>query len=55
MGEWRYRSTRLKLGARWEWQTSRSSRFPLGIYLMWDWVGPTADLDAVARKKFLPL
>jgi hypothetical protein len=61
MGEWRYSSTILDLGIRWMWVVSVTPR-PLysrggvtGTRWIGGWVDPRVGLDAVDKRKILPL
>jgi hypothetical protein len=61
MGEWRYNSTDLDLALDGgEWSASRPCRFTPGEitpcnHCIGGWVGPKAGLDAVKKRKILPL
>jgi hypothetical protein len=57
---WRYDSTILDLGTRWRWSASRPDRFTPGEIApstdwIGGWVGSRAGLDAVEKRKTLPL
>jgi hypothetical protein len=55
-GEWRYSFTILDLGTRWRWVISLTpGEITPGTNWIGDWVGPTAGLDAVEKRKPLPL
>jgi len=56
MGVWRYSSTL----DRWEWSVSLTGRIipgkrALGTYWIRGWVGPRSVMDAVAKRKKIPI
>jgi hypothetical protein len=60
MGEWRYSSTILDVSIKWEWSALRSGRFTsgektTGTHMIGGWVVPRASLDAMEKRKILPL
>jgi hypothetical protein len=60
MGEWRHSSTFIDRGTRWEWPDSRPGHFTPGerapgTYWIGGWVDHRTGLDAIEKRKILPL